>query len=134
MSSRSLEALRAVMMGRTVESETPTQRPTPRFNTSPSAAKMIGDLRVALVAERKARLAAEARLRRVLSEIGRQTEAQPTRAAPPPPMIMDPQLGSAAEEVIEVEGEIVDDVHNEYGSTRDAIMSLGGDEDESEDD
>jgi hypothetical protein len=121
-----LEAMqRRIMLGDAAPARVATPAPRP----APVVGSQVAALRAALAAERKARLAAEARLRAVLSEIGRRSARQPTRAAPPAAraMIEVPALPPAEIEVLE--GEVVDggDV-----STFDRIAALGGDDDDHE--
>lgn len=99
--------------------------PAPRPTT---AAQTIALLRATVAAERKARLAAEARLRAVLAEIARRPAAVAVEraASTPAPAFPFPALPpAAAESVVEVEAEVVEE-GDSLGAMRDAMMD--GDE------
>lgn len=109
-----LGALRAAMMEGPVPASSPAMTTTPG---SPNVSAVINQLRAALTEERKARLAAEERLRRVLATIASQTP-RADRTIPVPGPI-------SVEEVIET---------NELPqTTRDAIIEMGGDDFDEED-
>lgn len=109
-----LGALRAAMMGEPPPAAEPIP---PAVAGSPNVSAVINQLRAALANERRARLAAEERLRRVLATIASQTPRADRTIPVPGPV--------SAEEVI--------DVNEPPRTTRDAIIEMGGDDFDEED-
>jgi len=101
-----------------------TGRATPqRAQRETSPAQVIVALRAALVVERKARIAAEARLREVLAEVERRL----AQSQPPPSAVETAQL-PAASATVDVTPDVIDGEVVEVDSVSDAIAALGGDE------